>query len=160
MDFNTTNATVPLSLQRSRLLSLKQLTYLNIIGNLHKFKPNQLALLPINTRYLLMTNIPVSDILKLEHTKVTEDVDMQSVWTTVTSKNLPSEYTEFINSPLFKGFSSMKEFYMEMLATIILNGLCFKQLAPYSGYQTHRELVLDLMFSVRNCLGSAIGWII
>lgn len=124
---------------------------LYIIGTLQDYEPQHLALLPVKMRFLLMTNIPVSDILKLEHTKFTDGVDMHAVWTTVTNKTLPAEYVDFIHSPLFKGSGSIKQLYMEVLATIIFNSLCNKQSS--SGYQRHRELALDLMFSIRNCLG-------
>ena len=138
-------------LQQPRLLSLQRLSYLYIIGNLQEFEPHHLALLPVNMRFLLLINIPVADILKLEHTKVTQGVDMHAVWTAVTNKTLPAEYAGFIHSPLLKGSGSMKELYMEVLATIIFNSLCNKRSS--SGYQRHRELALDLMFSIRNCLG-------
>lgn len=141
---------VAVVLQQPRVFSLQQLACLYVIGNLQDFEPQRLARLPLNLRFLLMTNIPVSDILKLEHTLVTEGVDMHAVWTAVTNKTLPAEYVDFIHSPLFKGSGSIKELYMEVLATIIFNGLCNKQSS--SGYQRHRELALDLMFSVRNCL--------
>lgn len=146
-----TAAPVPVVLHQPRVFSLQQMACLYITGNLQEFKPQHLALLPVKMRFLLMTNIPVSDILKLEHTKFTEGVDMHAVWTTVTNKTLPAEYVDFIHSPLFKGSGSIKQLYMEVLATIIFNSLCNKQSS--SGYQRHRELALDLMFSVRNCLG-------
>ena len=144
-------APTPVVLQQPRVFSLQQLACLYIIGNLQEFEPKRLALLPIKMRFLLVTNIPVSDILKLEHTQFTEGLDMHAVWTTVTNKTLPAEYVDFIHSPLFKGSGSIKELYMEVLATIIFNSLCNKQSS--SGYQRHRELALDLMFSIRNCLG-------
>ena len=137
--------------RHSAFLTLQQMACLYVIGNLQEYNPRELSLLPANTRFMLMVNIPVADLLKLEHTEITDSVDMNSVWTILTNKILPVEYTGFINSPLFKGSGSMKELYMEVLATIIFNNMCNTQ--SFSGYHSHRDLALDLMFSIRNCVG-------
>ena len=140
---------------QSTLLTLQQTACLYVIGNLHECDPHQLSLLPANIRFLLMVNIPVADLLKLEHTRFTDAVDMNVVWTILTNKLLPNEYAGFMNSPLFKGSGSMKELYMEVLATIIFNNMYNTQ--SLTGYHSHRELALDLMFSIRNCLG-ILNW--
>ena len=148
------NAVMDLStmiMRHSSLLTLQQTTCLYVIGNLQNYTPRQLCLLPVNIRFIILINIPVADVLKLEHTCFAEGVDMQSVWSILTKKTLPAEYMAFAHSPLFKGTGSMKELYMEVLATIIFNSVCNKHSA--SGYQNHRELALDLMFSIRNCMG-------
>lgn len=148
-------ASIPGFVRQSALLTLQQTTCLYLIGNLHEFKARQLSLLPANIRFLLLINIPVSDLLKLEHTNVTDGVDMQTVWSIITNKTLPTEYTAFVDSPLSKGSCSMKELYMEVLATVIFNNMCNPQSS--SGYQSHRDLALDLMFSIRNCFG-ILNW--
>ena len=144
------SAPIPVTTKPTAVLTLQQLSCLYIIGILHEYAPDQLSFLPANIRRVLMINIPVSDVLKMEHTSFTQGVDMHAVWTAITNKRLPNEYAGFVNSPMFKGSGSMKELYMEVLATVIFNNMCNKQ-SP-SGYRSHRELALDLMFSIRNCL--------
>ena len=148
-------ASIPGFVRQSAVLTLQQTACLYVIGNLHDFDPRQISLLPVKVRFLLLVNLPVSDVLKLEHTHVTDGVDMQAVWSILTNKTLPTEYTAFVHSPLSKGSLSMKELYLEVLATVIFNNMCNPQSS--SGYQSHRDLALDLMFSIRNCLG-ILNW--
>ena len=79
---STAAASTPVVLQQPKVFSLQQLACLYVIGNLQEFEPQKLAEnLSIELRFLLMTNIPVSDILKLEHTEITEGVDMHACHT-------------------------------------------------------------------------------
>lgn len=128
--------------------TLQTQVFLNLIVRLQDYPTEYLWLLPAKLRQRLLLNLPAADICWLEKTHFVDGLDMEYVWATLTKQRVPEELTGLRISPLAKKVSSMKEFYLELLSTVILNHC----VAPSTRHRSHYHLALDLMFSIRGCL--------
>ena len=122
---------------------------LYLMAHFDDYPASSLRLLPARLRQNVLLNLPVADICKLERTKFVKGIDMESFWSTITELRLPKELKTLKISPFAKFAHSTKEFYMEVLALVILNCI----VVTSEGHRSHYHLALDLMFSVKNCLG-------
>lgn len=121
---------------------------LYLMAHLEDYPASYLRLLPTRLRQTLLLNLPVADICQLERTKFVKGIDMESLWSTITEQRLPKELKTLKLSPLAKLAHSTKQFYMEVLALVILNSIVVSS----EGHRSHYHLALDLMFSVKGCL--------
>ncbi len=129
--------------------SLQTQVFLHLIAKLDSYPANYLWLLPPRLREELLLSLPVADVCALEQTRFVDGLDMDRVWVRITQQRVPSELLQFRTSPVARRVASFKEFYMELLALVILNRIATSSL----GHRSHYHLALDLMFSVKSCLG-------
>ena len=131
------------------VLTLKKIILLNIISDVKSYHPDALARLPPMVRQKLLMNVPVADMWWIEYSRVADGIDMEHVWTTILmtrmGKNiLKDEYKSILYAlPL-----PPREVYLEGLGYLILNEEMLLE-----GYQNHIQNFLDLVFSVRHCVG-------
>ena len=123
--------------------------FLNLIAKLEDYSANYLWLLPLRLREELLLNLPIADVCNLEQTRFVDGLDMDRVWVTLTQERIPRKLLQLQVSPVSRRVASYKEFYMEVLSLVILN----RTMASSLGHHSHYHLALDLMFSVRGCLG-------
>ena len=122
---------------------------LHLMAHLEEYPVSYLWRLPSRFRRMVLLNLPVADICRLERTRFVKWIDMESLWSTITEQRFPKDLKILKVSPLAKFARSTKEFYMEVLALVILNCIVVSS----EGHRSHYHLALDLMFSVKNCLG-------
>lgn len=60
-------------------LSLEQLSLLCIVGELEHLTL-AVAVLPRHLYLNLLSNLPIADVCDLEHMRVTEAIDLESMW--------------------------------------------------------------------------------
>ena len=53
---------------------------ITIINRLDSYPVDWLALLPLQTRHRLLTNLPILDLCRLDHTTVAEGIDIDDIW--------------------------------------------------------------------------------
>lgn len=132
-----------------RVPTLQVQVLLQLAAKLDSYSTDYLWLLPPRLREELLCNLPVADICSLEQTRVADGLDMDRVWVRITQERVPSDLLQFRTSPVARRVASFKEFYMEVIALVILNRISTSSL----GHRSHYLLALDLMFSVKGCLG-------
>ena len=62
-------------------LSLQDLSLLRVINDVDSYPVELLSSLPRWLRYLLLSNLPVLDLCRLDHTPVARGVDIDKIWT-------------------------------------------------------------------------------
>ena len=66
--------------KKSTVRSLQELCFTHIVMTLEEYTDEELALLPKRFREQLLHSIPVVDVCRLEKTRFTSGIDMNSVW--------------------------------------------------------------------------------
>lgn len=134
-------------------LSLKKQSMLYVICNVEHFKTEALKRLPEKIRHVLLHNLPVVDICRLEEAGVAEGININRVWDDLGNSRVPRRfgYNMERNVSFEMYCDDWKAYYFG-----IVNHILFNRIKP-EHYRHHYELILHLLFGVQDCLG-IYGW--
>ena len=107
---------------------LQDLCLIAIINELDSYPVDWLALLPLKIRYRLLTNLPVLDLCRLDHTPVAEGIAVHEIWS---SKSRCSS----IQEPLADLFMIRENHYMYFTNVDDIPGLDPELVAAFSNDQ-------------------------
>ena len=128
-------------------LALETLCLAKLVINLDGFSSSSLAHLPIHLRCLLLNNIPAADICRLEQTDVANNINITAIWERLCENRItPTILLETgLGTDLLDNYG--KSFYFSFISSSLLSHL------HAASYSTHASQVLELLFSIKGCLG-------
>ena len=125
-------------------LALETLCLAKLVINLDGFSSSSLAHLPVHLRRLLLNNIPAADICRLEQTDVANNINITAIWERLCENRITLHETG-LGIHLLDNYG--KCFYFSFISSSLLNHL------HAASYSTHASPVLELLFSIKGCLG-------
>ena len=132
-------------------LSLEDLCFLHLVGNIERFPPESFSLLPTKLRCRMLLNLPIVDICKLGTSAVASEADLNSnVWEPLCHTRLPDEVVDLVLADLqLLGDENWQEVFFYSLTCIILN-CYFPFLRSASDLPKFGQAIL---FAVPECVG-------
>ena len=80
---------------------LQDFCLMTIINELDSYPVDWLALLPLQIRHHLLTNLPILDLCRLDHTSVADGIDIDNIWKSIRPIHITSEKCNLSNTKLF-----------------------------------------------------------
>ena len=117
--------------------------YLNLVSHIHYYSPEALSLLPSSSRQLLLTRLPVVDVLKLEDTAACTNMNLDELWKAICEIRLPHDLPFSIENR-----GDWKDYFFTVITAIIVN-VCD---ASHELYNHLCEEIHGLLFGYLNFL--------
>ena len=126
---------------RKKVVTLKTQAFLYIFDHLFEYTIETLSVLPTTLKAEVLMSLPPLDIVRLENTVFTADLDMETVWGILLTNLGYSTLTKLM-------FPTVKESYMNVIGGLVINAIsqCEDVTLAYVAF---------MMLGSRKCFGIA-----